>query len=181
MRNVKSKIPRKITPKYLENAALFYLQKYASSSGNLRRVLMNKVRRSCKFHETDVEPSIQQVDDLIARYERSGLLNDKQYAEVKVKSLRRRGLSRRAVLEKLQIKGLSPAQIKNALAETEEENSEDEDPEFTAALALARRKKLGPFRKESGRADFMKKDMAALGRAGFSFEIARKVIKIIAS
>lgn len=137
--------------------------------------MMNKIRRSCKFHDTDVETATGQLDDLIARYERSGLLNDAQYAQANVSRLRRRGMSRRAVMEKLQIKGLSPTQIKTALAEMEGETS-DEDPEFTAALALARRKKIGPFRKNPAHDDFKQKDMAALGRAGYSFDVARRVM-----
>ena len=50
-----SRGPRRITPSYLENAALFYLERYATSVAHFRRVLMNKVRRSARFHGTDVE------------------------------------------------------------------------------------------------------------------------------
>ncbi|MGB1547388.1 MAG: RecX family transcriptional regulator, partial [Alphaproteobacteria bacterium] len=71
-----SRGPRRITPSYLENAALFYLERYATSVAHFRRVLMNKVRRSARFHGTDVEEGAKLVEDLIQRYRRSGLLDD---------------------------------------------------------------------------------------------------------
>ena len=44
-----------------------------------------------------------------------------------------------------------------------------------AAHALARRRKLGPYR-PGERSAYREKDLAALARAGFSFGIAREVI-----
>ena len=172
----KPRQPRKITPQYLENAALYYLQRYASSTGNLRRVLMRKVKRSSSFHGTDAEEGAMLVEKLLERYQRSGLLNDNTYARESVLRLRRRGMSRRGLTEKLKLKGLSETQIKAALAEAAGEEPPDTDPELAAATAFARRRKLGPFRRDADRETHRQKDMAALGRAGFGFEIARAVI-----
>ena len=47
------KPPTRMTETSLANAALFYLSRYASSSGNLRRVLMRKVARSAAYHGDD--------------------------------------------------------------------------------------------------------------------------------
>ena len=85
----KKRTPRKITPRYLENAALYYLQRYASSAGNLRRVLTRKVDRSCQFHGMPADEFYPVIDALVARYEKSGLLNDTLYAEGRTASLRR--------------------------------------------------------------------------------------------
>ena len=139
--------------------------------------MMNKIKRSCAFHDTDVQGAVAQLDAIIARYEGNGLLNDALYAQANVQRLRHRGMSRRLVMEKLQQKGLSAAHISAALAEFEAEDNNGEDSEFSAALALARRKKLGPFRAANAREDYAQKDMNALGRAGFSFDIARRVMK----
>ena len=43
-------------------------------------------------------------------------------------------------------------------------------------MALARRRRLGPFRLPEQRADRRTKDLAAMARAGFAFDVARKVI-----
>ena len=42
------KPPRPLTAASLENAAVYYLSRFASSSGNLRRVLMRKVARAAR-------------------------------------------------------------------------------------------------------------------------------------
>src|ERR1700756_3380169 len=87
------KAPKRISKTYLENAALYYLQRYATSAENLKRVLMRKVKRSCTFHQTEVEDFVPLVDELIARYTNVGLVDDKNFAQAKVTSLRRQGHS----------------------------------------------------------------------------------------
>ena len=51
-----------------EHAALYYLGRYASSSANLRRVLMRKVERAAAAHGADPAEGAKLVEDLIARY-----------------------------------------------------------------------------------------------------------------
>lgn len=171
----KQKQPRKISAKYLENAALYYLQRYASSAENLRRVLTRKVQKSCTFHKMPPEEFYPVIDTLIRRYVSSGLLDDNLYARGRAASLRRQGLSKQAIAAKLQIKGLSRPQIDQALAEIDAEKGED--AELQAALALARRKKIGRFRTTPD-ADqkTRQKELAAMGRAGFSYETASRAL-----
>ncbi len=173
----KPKQPRKITRQYLENAALYYLQRYASSSGNFRRVMQRKVKRSCLFHKVEMEPFLPMIEDLILRYEKTGLLNDKVFAEAKVSSLRRQGRSKRAIQAKLQAKGLGTGEIDAALVSIDSSH-EDGAAEMEAAKAFVKRKKLGRFRK-TPITDIKdkQKELAALGRAGFSFETARAALE----
>lgn len=166
------KAPKRISKTYLENAALYYLQRYATSAENLKRVLLRKVKRSCAFHGMEMEPFIPLVDELVTRYTASGLLDDKTFAAARVTSLRRQGLSTRAILAKLQMKGLTPAQIEAALKIVDDEK---EEPELAAAIAFARRKKLGPYRTRS---QDPQKELAAMGRAGFGFDIARRALNV---
>ena len=70
----RTKQQKPVTAQYLENAALYYLQRFASSSANLRRVLMGKVERSARAHGTDREEGAALVEALIERYLRSGCL-----------------------------------------------------------------------------------------------------------
>ncbi len=167
----KRKTPRKISKTYLENAALYYLQRYATSAANLRRVLLRKVKRSCAFHEMDEDEFTPLVDELVARYKTVGLLDDQSFARARVASLRRQGLSERAIMAKLQIKGLTPAQIDAALKNVD---AEQDDAEAVAAAAYAKRKKLGPWRKRP--AD-PQKELASMARAGFSYDVAVKALK----
>jgi regulatory protein len=168
------KPPKRVTPQYLENAALHYLERFASSTANLRRVLMRKVDLSAKAHGTDREEGARWVDELLARYVRSGLLNDETYARMRTESLHRRGASTRLIAQKLAGKGIGRDEADKALDSLREDVGPDLD--LTAALALAKRRRLGPYRRPEQREAHREKDMAALGRAGFGYEIARRVV-----
>lgn len=165
---------RRVTPQYLENAALHYLERFASSTANLRSVLMRKVKRSAQAHGTDPEEGAGWVDDLLARYVRSGLLNDETYARMRTESLHRRGASTRAIAQKLAAKGIDRDEADKALDSLREDVGPEVD--LTAALALAKRRRLGVYRLPDARAAHRDKDMAALGRAGFGYDIARRVV-----
>ncbi len=165
--------PRKVTPKYLENAALFYLQRFATSAANLRRVLMRKVERSARFHGTDPAEGAQWVDALIARFVASQLLDDALYAESRAQSLRRRGASGRTIALSLRQKGVEGEIIDTAMAAADEA---EEKPELAAAARLARKRRLGPWRAAEGRREARERDLAALARAGFSYDVALAVI-----
>ena len=168
--------PKKATPERLEKSALFYLERYASSSENLRRVLMRKVDASAKAHGTDPEEGARFVAALIERYQRAGLLNDTAYAEARVAGLHRRGLSDRAIAMKLRQKGVPGDLIDKALEDLREEMRADgTDANLQAALNYAKRRRIGPFRK-SARQENRDRDLAALGRQGFDYETARKVL-----
>jgi len=165
---------KRVTPQYLENAALHYLERFASSTANLRGVLMRKVKRSAQAHGTDPEEGAGWVDDLLARYVASGLLNDETYARMRTESLHRRGASTRVIAQKLAAKGVDRDETDKALDGLREDVGPDVD--LTAALALAKRRRLGVYRLPEARAAHREKDMAALGRAGFGYDIARRVV-----
>lgn len=160
--------PRRVTPDYLQRAAMAYLERYASSAENLRRVLRRKVEQRCRLRGEDPAAFQEAVDEVVARALRSGLVDDVRYAEGRVASLRRRGGSARAIQAKLAQKGVARATVAAAL----EDGPGDE---LAAAHALARRRRLGPYR-PGERAPYRDKDLAAMARAGFPFAVAREVI-----
>src|SRR5579871_6293648 len=81
--------PKPITPTYLENAALYYLERFSSSSAHLKRVLMRKVMRAEAAGNGERAEGERLVDALIARYVAAGLVDDKAYARQRAASLRR--------------------------------------------------------------------------------------------
>jgi regulatory protein len=166
----KQKPPSRMTETSLANAALFYLSRYASSSGNLRRVLMRKVARSAAHYGDDPAPLKPIVEALVVQHCGTGAVNDALYAESQTRSLRRRGGSTRAIVQKLNAKGV-PAEI---VAETASALIED-GGDLDAALRLARRRRLGPFR-GAERLETRQRDMAVLGRAGFGYQVAAAII-----
>ena len=166
--------PRKATPKYLRNSALYYLERYAASSGHLRRLLQVKVTRSARAHDTDPAEGAAAIEALIADLLGMGLLDDARYAQERARILHRRGASMRAIRAGLRAKEIEADDIETALAALREEAAE---PELASALAYARRRHLGPYRKDDARQDFREKDLAALGRRGFGYDLARRVIE----
>jgi regulatory protein len=161
--------PGKVTAAYVERAALAYLERFSSSAENLRRVLVRKVERRCRLRDEEPESFLALVDEALRRMVESGLVDDRRYAEARAASLRWRGGSARLIRAKLAAKGVEREAAAAALA-----NDTDES-ERAAAEALARRRRLGPYRTRD-RAAYRDKDMAALVRAGFSYGLARSVI-----
>lgn len=165
--------PRKATATYLRNAAVYYLDRYASSTANLRRLLMAKVDRSARAHDTDRAEGAAAVEALLADFVRDGVLDDARYAKGRALALYRRGASSRAIRGRLAAKGVAAEHIGPAIATLRDESDE---PDLTAALTFARRRRLGPYRPPAARADHRARDLAALGRQGFAYDLARRVI-----
>lgn len=169
--------PKPATPERLDKAALAYLERYASSAEHLRRVLMRRVDRSARAHGTDRAAGIAHVDALIERYRQAGLLDDARFAEGRIASLRRQGASARKIKAALKIKGVDGAIVDRALGDHATRAGRAGDAaDLAAALVLARRRRLGPYRM-TNRAENRERDLAALGRSGFSYEVARRVIE----
>lgn len=166
--------PKKATARYLENAALYHLDRYATSRAHLARLLMMRVERSARAHGTDRTEGAKQVETVLDKLAGMGLLNDQNYAETRARSLHRRGASARAIRAELAAKGVAAHLIEPALARLKEESS---DPEVEAAIVYARKRRLGPFRHQDQRAEKRERDMAALGRKGFSYDLVRRIIE----
>lgn len=178
---MKSKIRKIPTPESLARAALDYLARYAASEASLRRVLENRLRRAALQNpafaaDDELRRKLQdEIDRIVEKYKKTGVLNDAFFAEVKVNALRRQGRSMRAIKQKLAAKGLSFRAIAAAL----EKNADDatpEDAEYAAAMALVKRRKIGPFRKPPASDETKRKDYAMLARAGFPSAVIRRVL-----
>jgi regulatory protein len=164
---------RKVTAAVLENVALHYLERFAGSTASVRRVLMRRVRRSAEQHGTDPAEGAALVEALLARLTASGVLDDRRYAASKAASLQRRGTSRRGVAGRLAQQGIDRETVAEALAGVADEVG---DADLAAACALARRRRLGPYRAPEARDAAQRKDLATFARAGFSHDIARRVL-----
>lgn len=153
----------------LTRSAVHYLQRYSSSEDNLRSVLQRKVFKACHALERDSGTFDDMIAAVVAKCVRIGLVNDRQFTETKIASLRRKGNSRRKIEAHLVAKGVDRDMIETVMtAEPHDEN--------VAAQKYARRRRLGPYRDPAKRSERRDKDLAAMCRAGFSFEIARHVI-----
>lgn len=163
---------RPLTLEDVQRMALRYLERFDSSVSNLRRVLLANVRRRQRpLGEEAVEQAAALVNQVLERYQESGLVDDRRFAEARVRGLRERGGSARAIRQKLLLKGVSAADVAHALGAGEQPDAERE-----AARAFAKRRRLGPHRPAEQRAQHRQKDLAAMARAGFSLDVARAVL-----
>jgi regulatory protein len=165
--------PPVATAAYLRAWALSYLDRYSASAGHLRRLMLLKLGRSARVHGAEQTADKAAVEALIAKLTTEGLLDDAAFAASRARSLHRRGIAAQGIRARLAERGIAQPAIERALEGLQDEAG---DPELAAALRYARRRRLGPFRPGPERSERRERDLAALGRRGFGFEIARRVI-----
>jgi len=155
----------KLTEQYFYNSAVHYLQRYASTAINLKRVLERKVMRA-KMRGDDVPVDTEQwIEKAVDKCVKHQFVNDKIFTEQKINSLRRQGRAHSFISTTLQQKGVE----KEMLHEMLESNPE---LELEAALRTVKKKRLGRDQTPEGR----QKDLAKLCRAGFSFDVAQRAL-----
>lgn len=174
---------RPADPAYLERAALFYLQRFAASRAHLARILARKVARRGLPEGTTQAQAEEWITAVIDRMVDLGYVDDAAYARARARSLLERGKPRRHIRRALAEKGIAESLIDAAITEIEDEM---EAPDLRAAIRYARRRRLGPARPPDRRPSSgsdaetrqFQKDLAAMARAGFSYEIAKTVLDL---
>ena len=153
----------------VRRAALAYLARYAAPSRHLARILQRRLDRAAA-RGAEIRAGPKDIDAVLADMACMGLLDDRAWAEARARTLRRRGASARAVAARLSSRGAPREEIERLIA------GEGDGAELQAAWALARRRRLGPWRDPAERAARRDRDLAAMARAGFGLNIARQVI-----
>ena len=159
----------------LHAAGLAYLARYAATEAGLRRVLSRRVTRwAHDARAAGAEPdavsrglaaAYEAVRTVAARLAAAGAVDDAAFAAARARKLVRSGRSRRAVAAHLAAKGVDAATAKAALPD-------DPGAELAAALLLARRRRLGPFRTGAADAAILRRERGVLARAGFAGQVA---------
>jgi regulatory protein len=165
-----------VTARSLQHAATVYLERYPCTADGLRRVLTRRVRKAEMTEAPVIANASQTIDAIVAMFVDAGMINDAAFAQTKARALHRRGTSNRVTRQKLRMSGIDGETLDKAMAGLDQEL--DTDPgerEWLAAVALARRRRLGPFRAKE-RKEHRARDLAAMARAGFAYDLARRVI-----
>ncbi len=149
----------------IKKYALNYLNRYASSKKNLKNILL---RKSKKFNNNEKEMKIH-IKNILDELQKENIINDERFANSIAFNYAQTGKSKKFIKFKLLQKGINIDDINNALKNLEEENP---DFEIQSAINFARKKKLGKF----GNSLNKKNDLSKMARAGFSYEIIKKVI-----
>lgn len=142
-------------------------------------MLRRRVDRNLRFHGGEREAGYALAETVVQDLVDRGVLDDARYTRAWLDTLQRRGLSRRAIRQKLRQKGVDGTLVDRLLAEHDAalREEEDQDPELERARAYCRRRRLGPWRHDpEKRAERREKDLAAMYRAGFSYGLAKACV-----
>ncbi len=165
----------------LRAAALDYLARHAAGSADLRRVLLARILRAARAHpDLQGDPARlaclrQEVENVVAECLQRRHVDDDAFAAMKARRGRTQGKSAAALAAKLRARGLTKAQVAGALADVD---GGDAGAELAAARLLARRRRLGRFRKDPAADDDRhRRDLGILARAGFSRAVALQALE----
>ena len=162
-----AQLPRKsrppLTPGKLEELALNYVGRFATSRSKLLAYLRRKIRE--RGWEGDNEPPVEELADRMVRL---GYVDDRAFALSKARSLTGRGYGERRIRQALTIAGIDDVHSADARQLAEEES-------VAAALKFASRKSIGPYRTSKPTPQERERAIAAMVRAGHRFALAKAI------
>ena len=162
------RVVKPLDPVRLEELALAYVARFATSTGKLIQYLRRKLRE--RGWEASAEPDLPA---LVARFIAAGYIDDAGFALGRASGLRRRGFGDRRIDQSLRGAGIGDDDRAAARG--------DEAQARNAALVLARKRKFGPFgaeRPDPRPIDLKtrQKQFAAMLRAGHPLDSVRFLI-----
>jgi len=165
--NSRDRRPRRRPPldaEALRELALHYVGRYATTRAKLLRYLARKLAERGWQDAQPADPEAL-ADRLVAL----GYVDDAAYAQAKQAALGRRGYGARRVDDALRAAGVGAA----VRAVMGDEAAAGAGP---AAIAFARRKRIGPFADQPADPDRRRRQLQAMLRAGHDFALARALV-----
>ena len=147
----------------LQDFALRYVARYATTRAKLERYLVRKLRECGWDGEGEPDPAA-----LAGKFAERGWLDDEAYARMRSRDLMARGYGPRRVGEALREAGVG-----ESIREGQQAGALER---ARSAVLLARKKRLGPFSTRERDAPLREKQIAAMLRAGHAFADARRVV-----
>ena len=169
--------PRPPTARQLREIARRYVERYIPSVRQTEAVLWRKVRRATGTLRDGSDPA-PVIDAIITEFCARRILDDDRLAAALVHEYHRRGDAMPLMRSKLRRKRIASDVADAALRSLDHEvKSAGLDPRRQRALAYARRRRLGPWRRDpEKRAARREKDLGAMGRAGIPWGLAKEII-----
>ena len=171
---MKKRSPKKITYKNLEKYTFKYLEKYAATEFQLRNILKRKIIKTSFFFQTKPDDYIHFIEDILTKFKKIGLINDITFSENRALNLVKRGFSKRKILMNLKHKGISDEIAKIGIGNLEKFFF---NYELASALIYAKKKKIISFNTKKNYEE-NKKSLIQMSRAGFTYDITKKIINL---
>jgi regulatory protein len=151
----------------LEQLALRYVERFATTRAKLRAYLARKLRERGWSGHGEPDPAA-----VAERFAKLGYVDDATYALTKARALTGRGYGKRRLVDKLRAAGVAEDDAEAACAHADEEA-------VAAALRFAERRRLGPFAAVPlADPKQREKALAAMIRAGHPFALARAILRL---
>ena len=155
--------PKPLDARRLNDLALHYVARFATSAAKLADYLQRKLRE--RGWEGEGDPDVAALTE---KFVAAGYIDDAAYARAKSGALLRRGFGARRVGQVLSAAGIAE--------ETRVEVRASDAAQRRAALALASKRRFGPFGPSALDRAGRDKQIAAMLRAGHPFDFARALI-----
>lgn len=152
----------------LEQLALHYAGRYATTRAKLLAYLSRKLRER-GWVEDGSKPD---PENLANRFAELRYVDDAAYAAMRAGSLVRRGYGARRIEENLRAAGVGEAER----SQVRERAGEDR---FSAAETFARKRRIGPFAPAPADRATQQKQIAAFLRAGHDADLARRFVRAL--
>jgi regulatory protein len=149
----------------LERLALRYAERYATTRAKLTRYLVGKTRE--RGWAGAGEPPVAAI---VARMAALHYVDDRAFANARAATLTRRGLGARRIAADLSAAGIETDDSAAARASVD-------DQAVAAALRYAEKRRIGPFATAPLDRQASEKALAAMLRAGHSFDLSRKIVR----
>jgi len=172
-----------LTQGYLQRAAYRYLERYETTEANLVFILKRKADRIISREERDdikekkdcieIEHISQWIKEIVGNCIKHGLVNDKLYAEARIRVFFNAGNSLPIIRNKLRAKGVCVNIINDLITQTVIATP---NVNFKSCIKYARRRRFGPYRNRPIKEDTAQKEQASMARAGFSYTETKRVL-----
>jgi len=151
----------------LEALALAYVGRYATTRARLADYLRRKLRE--RGWDDISEPPVPAI---VARLAELKYVDDAAFADARGAALARRGYGGRRVAQALAAAGVGEADSAGARAAMQ-------GGALAAALAFARRRRIGPFASVEPDRDQRRRALAAMLRAGHAPDLSRRIVNAL--
>ena len=155
-----------LTPASLQELALHYVGRFATSRAKLAAYLTRKLRERGWEGPTPADPA-----SIAERLAKLGYVDDAAFASAKARSLLSRGYGGRRIGAALHAAGIGEEDGAPARAAAD-------DGAIYAAILFAERRRFGPFAREAPDPRTREKMIAAMLRAGHGFDLSRRLVSM---
>ena len=163
----------------LMNKSLSYLSKFSSTENKLNSILHSFSEKYLK--NVNRQQLSKEITLVIQKCKDHGYIDDKKFTENKIEKYINLGKSKKYIIFNLKNYGINNSIIEECL---DDFFNSKIDNNIKAALIFARKKSIGPFYKKpigSSHEKLFNKWFSSFARAGFNYDISKKVLNFESS